>query len=209
MEQNLRFPGQYFLIESGLSYNWHRFYDPATGRYTQPDPLRFVDGPSVYGYAGASLMMLVDPWGLRSYPADFIGPLQPKDCRSPIPTHPPKADVDSNMAAAAKMWPNPWSFRNAVRNGGPWDYKQQGRQYENFGNFNYGATGHSFGFSGTFLLREAGRAQIAAGTSLPDWIRNTRGNLLPPYGDDPKDQNWIKQGLEYSQNGGKGGCSCK
>jgi RHS repeat-associated protein len=67
VEQNLRFPGQYFLLESGLSYNWHRFYDPATGRYTQPDPLRFVDGPSVYGYAGASPLMRVDPEGLLSY----------------------------------------------------------------------------------------------------------------------------------------------
>jgi RHS repeat-associated protein len=64
VEQNLRFPGQYFLLESGLSYNWHRFYDPATGRYTQPDPLRFVDGPSVYGYASASPMMRVDKQGL-------------------------------------------------------------------------------------------------------------------------------------------------
>ncbi|NJM29784.1 MAG: RHS repeat protein [Rhizobiales bacterium] len=44
--QNLRFPGQYFLIEQGLAYNWYRFYDPTTGRYTQPDPLRFIDGPT-------------------------------------------------------------------------------------------------------------------------------------------------------------------
>jgi len=66
VEQNLRFPGQYFLIESGLAYNWHRFYDPATARYTQPDPLRFVDGPSVYGYAGASPLMRVDQEGLTS-----------------------------------------------------------------------------------------------------------------------------------------------
>ena len=65
VEQNLRFPGQYFLLETGLSYNWHRVYDPATGRYTQPDPLRFVDGPSVYGYATASPMMRVDPEGLN------------------------------------------------------------------------------------------------------------------------------------------------
>src|SRR5688500_34369 len=36
---NLRSPGQYFLIESGLHYNWHRHYDPSLGRYTQPDPL--------------------------------------------------------------------------------------------------------------------------------------------------------------------------
>ena len=33
---DLRFPGQFFLIETGLAYNWHRHYDPVTGRYTQP-----------------------------------------------------------------------------------------------------------------------------------------------------------------------------
>ena len=51
---NARFPGQWFQLESGLHYNWHRHYDPTFGRYTQPDPLGFVDGPSVYGYAGGS-----------------------------------------------------------------------------------------------------------------------------------------------------------
>jgi RHS repeat-associated protein len=47
---NLRFPGQYFLIEDGLHYNWFRHYDPTLGRYIQPDPLGFVDGPSMYAY---------------------------------------------------------------------------------------------------------------------------------------------------------------
>jgi RHS repeat-associated protein len=61
--QNLRFPGQYFLIEQGLHHNWHRFYDPTTGRYTQPDPLGFPDGPSRYAYAGNSPLMNVDPDG--------------------------------------------------------------------------------------------------------------------------------------------------
>jgi RHS repeat-associated protein len=41
---NLRFPGQYFLIEAGLHYNWHRHSDPTVGRYLQADPLEFVDG---------------------------------------------------------------------------------------------------------------------------------------------------------------------
>lgn len=62
---NLRFPGQYFLLESGLAYNWHRHYDPTLGRYIQPDPLDFVDGPSIYAYAGSSPAMYVDPDGMN------------------------------------------------------------------------------------------------------------------------------------------------
>ncbi len=64
ISNNLRFPGQVFQIETGLAYNWHRHYDPTTGRYTQPDPLGFVDGPSVYAYAGNSPFMVTDPTGL-------------------------------------------------------------------------------------------------------------------------------------------------
>jgi RHS repeat-associated protein len=61
---NLRFPGQYFLIETGHAYNWHRSYDPVSGRYTQPDPLRFIDGPSIYAYAGNSPLIKTDRSGL-------------------------------------------------------------------------------------------------------------------------------------------------
>ena len=58
-----RFPGQWFQLESGLHYNWHRHYDPTTGRYTQADPLGFIDGPSVYAYAVNSPQMYVDEDG--------------------------------------------------------------------------------------------------------------------------------------------------
>jgi RHS repeat-associated protein len=39
VENNLRFPGQYYDAETGLHYNWHRYYDPGTGRYMTVDPL--------------------------------------------------------------------------------------------------------------------------------------------------------------------------
>ncbi len=63
-----RFPGQWFQLEAGLAYNWHRHYDATLGRYTQADPLGLAtllsDGPSVYGYAGQSPLMWVDEDGL-------------------------------------------------------------------------------------------------------------------------------------------------
>jgi uncharacterized protein RhaS with RHS repeats len=40
-----------------------RDYDPTTGRYLQADPLGLIDGASVYGYAGQSPMMNMDPTG--------------------------------------------------------------------------------------------------------------------------------------------------
>ena len=133
----------------------------------------------------------------REYPADFVGPLLPRDSYSPIPVHPPGADVDANMKEAADMFPNPWAFRNAVKNKGKWDYKQLGKQYQHFGNFNYGAAGHAWGFSDTFLLRKAGEAQIEAGTSRPEW--QPGGGNEPPYGDDPEDQKWIQRGIDYAK----------
>ena len=64
-----RFPGQWFQSESGLHQNWMRDYDPTTGRYLQADPLGLVDGASIYGYAGQSPMMNMDPSGQCFGPA--------------------------------------------------------------------------------------------------------------------------------------------
>ena len=66
-------------------YNWHRTYDPTLGRYTQADPLGFVDGPSVYGYARRSPVMKVDPDGRLSGRTDVGRPHSPMASLFPPP----------------------------------------------------------------------------------------------------------------------------
>jgi RHS repeat-associated protein len=68
-----RFPGQWFQLEAGLHYNWHRHYDASLGRYTQPDPLGFVDGPSVYGYTKSNPVTRADPEGRTSLAPSLPG----------------------------------------------------------------------------------------------------------------------------------------
>ena len=65
---NLRFPGQYYDAETGLHYNNHRDYDPATGRYLQPDPIGLEGGPNLYSYVQNNPLVFIDPDGLMKLP---------------------------------------------------------------------------------------------------------------------------------------------
>ena len=179
-------------------------------RYQQQIITAMNEWPRLDAYGDERLLKLVSDSVVR--PADSYGPLQEGECWRPIPTHPADADVDANMREADDMWPNLFAFRDAVRNRGPWDYKQRGGQYENFGNFNYGAAGTAWGFPADILKREAGKANIAAGNSKREWQKYTGRNkswMLPPYGDDPVDQEWIQRGIDYARRGGMLGANCK
>jgi RHS repeat-associated protein len=62
---NLRYPGQYYDVETGLHYNGARYYEPATGRYLQSDPLGLFGGQiSTYAYGNNNPLSNIDPLGL-------------------------------------------------------------------------------------------------------------------------------------------------
>lgn len=137
-----------------------------------------------------------------------------------------------NISTAKSKW-NPFWFRNVVKKGSDWDYKNnakyiygrlgdndklrflfQGKvmEVQDLGNHHFGVVGKAFGlFPEEMMLKEAGKAQIADGTSRPEWqiyiestitspiigVSLTTRKMVAPYGDDPRDQMWIRAGFTY------------
>ena len=62
----LRFPGQYQDDETGLHYNWYRYYDNSIGRYVTSDPIGLLGGMNTYGYVMANPLVYSDFRGLSA-----------------------------------------------------------------------------------------------------------------------------------------------
>jgi RHS repeat-associated protein len=80
---NLRFMGQYYDAESGLSQNGYRDYEAARGGYEQPDPLGPAGGPNPFAYVGNNPMGYIDPLGLAPHHyavTDFICSVSQPGC---------------------------------------------------------------------------------------------------------------------------------
>jgi len=146
-----------------------------------------------------------------------------------MPMRPSEANIKSNIRTAASMGlgslthPGPGTvskyvwFYNKVKTGGDWDYKKlssygtlmpsgvEKRQFEDFGNFHYGATGAAAGFTEGQLLRMAGRVHTDPRTAQGERAGPIDALLgrggTEHYGDDPEDQVMIKSGIEYFRRG--------
>jgi hypothetical protein len=128
-------------------------------------------------------------------------PNLPKKNCPPVPTHPKDADVDANISSTeaanaadqtqdklvAKVW---WADKVQTR--GDWDYKKQSLAYDDFGNFNYGATGTVFNYSLSTLEHGAAAARF-----LKSPLTQLRKY---GFGNDPHKNDMIRQGMQYKQN---------
>ncbi|PAT43140.1 RHS repeat-associated core domain-containing protein [Vandammella animalimorsus] len=74
-EINIRFPGQYYDQETGTHYNFHRDYDPSTGRYLQSDPIGLNGGVNLFSYVEQSPLNNMDIYGLQSNGCGAAGSL--------------------------------------------------------------------------------------------------------------------------------------
>lgn len=116
---------------------------------------------------------------------------------NPVP--PQGVNVDDNIREAEAHKGNLVWFYTQVDSHGSWDYKnikayKKDGSFENFGNFNYGATGAALGVPDEILYRAAGAKQSWDHRNDPP----KRTDLLRfPYGDEHKDAEMIRRGIEY------------
>ncbi len=74
----IRFPGQREAALTGLHYNYFRDYDPALGRYLQPDPIGLAGGDvNLYSYVWSDPTNTLDPLGLQARRGPRVVPVTP------------------------------------------------------------------------------------------------------------------------------------
>jgi RHS repeat-associated protein len=95
---------------TGQMYRRNRYYDPATGRFTQEDPIGLAGGLNAYGFANGDPVSYDDPYGLCVGPQcaaiaiDFLGAMT---SRAMNPDNERKiASLDRSVRAKARLFVN-------------------------------------------------------------------------------------------------------
>ena len=80
---------QYFDEETGLHYNFFRYYEPDTGRFINQDPIGLFGGDNLYSF-GNQVLDFIDPLGLKIYGHRKNGTFRKKPKKSKKPKKPKK-----------------------------------------------------------------------------------------------------------------------
>ncbi|MFH2143114.1 MAG: RHS repeat-associated core domain-containing protein [Bacteroidota bacterium] len=67
----LGFQGKYYDSESGLNYFYHRYYNPALGRFISEDPIGLSGGLNLNSFVENNPINLEDPFGTQWTPSEF------------------------------------------------------------------------------------------------------------------------------------------
>lgn len=114
----MRLPGQYYDQETGLHYNYHRYYDPRTGRYLTPDPIGLIGGINPFAYSENNPINHTDPLGLQGT-AILGGPI-------PLPIILPDSPIvqkfakDTQWGLKQVFNPDDYTWPGKGKNGWPW-----------------------------------------------------------------------------------------
>ena len=126
---NLRFPGQYYDLETNTHYNYFRDYDPGTGRYVQSDPIGLDGGLGTYVYVKDGPLSAIDQFGLFTYN------------KPPPDTVPVSADMEAKVTCIEKCIGIP-----LVVTGGAEKFKPNGKLYHSKNSIHYSGKAVDFGF---------------------------------------------------------------
>ena len=122
------YQGQYVDIETGLAYNWFRYYDPSIENYISQDPVGLVgNNPTFYGYV-KDVNSWADVFGL-SCKKIVIGEGMPR-----VKAHAKKIDAKWYQAWGKNFPPNrkmtPDEFSAALKRNERWIRQKIKEGYE-------------------------------------------------------------------------------
>ena len=104
IHQPFRLQNQHYDEETGLHYNFFRYYDPEIGRFTQQDPIGLAGGESLYRFAN-SVQTWIDVFGLSGIPIFGISDIAARNLENQFHTEQGKY-IEAQRKAAQKSGNN-------------------------------------------------------------------------------------------------------
>jgi RHS repeat-associated protein len=187
---------------TGLYFYRARYYSPTLQRFIAQDPIGFAGGdPNLYGYVQNGPVSNTDQYGLETG-AVSVGryPGGPACTCPPVPEY-PCGRSPQNTENNSHFLDIPQLILDN-RNGGLYDFKLLGSQYDAAGNFNFGIEAGSIGILPWLAHLGAGFYHQYYGGFYDPSVDGTWWDPSSYMGDSPSGYNQISNGYQYVE------CQC-